>query len=175
MEDCLHYCNRYRGFHPRLWTPSSRTHVSSVDGGLQLQSSGCRPIHRCLYPCIGLLKLHLVGALFRLLSSRLSRNRVPISTSFGRRPVLLASQLICFGTSIWRAKAQSYGSFMGACVVNGIGAGPAETIMPAVVADIFFLHDRGKWNTLYWVVYMGSLMVCRLQQPRTRIPMVDFL
>lgn len=49
---------------------------------------------------------------------------------------------------------------MGACVLNGIGAGPAETIMPAVIADIFFLHDRGKWNTLYWVVYMGSLMVC---------------
>ncbi|KAF2689817.1 MFS general substrate transporter [Lentithecium fluviatile CBS 122367] len=84
---------------------------------------------------------------------------VPISTSFGRRPVYLASQLINFGTSIWRAKATSYNSFMGACVVNGIGAGPAETIMPAVIADIFFLHDRGKWNTLYWVVYMGSLMV----------------
>lgn len=60
---------------------------------------------------------------------------------------------------IWRAKAQTYGSFMGACVVNGLGAGPAETIQPAVIADIFFLHDRGKWNTLYWVVYMGSLMV----------------
>ncbi|KAF3038409.1 hypothetical protein E8E11_006127 [Didymella keratinophila] len=84
---------------------------------------------------------------------------VPISTSFGRRPVYLLSQLINFGTSIWRAKANSYGSFMGACIVNGIGAGPAETIMPEIIADIFFLHDRGKWNTLYWVVYMGSLMV----------------
>ncbi|KAF1831749.1 MFS transporter-like protein [Decorospora gaudefroyi] len=84
---------------------------------------------------------------------------VPISTSFGRRPVFLASQLINFGTSIWRAKANTYGSFMGACIVNGLGAGPAETIMPEVIADIFFLHDRGKWNTLYWVVYMGSLMV----------------
>ncbi|KAH6633322.1 MFS transporter-like protein [Boeremia exigua] len=84
---------------------------------------------------------------------------VPISTSFGRRPVLLLSQLINFGTSIWRAKATSYGSFMGACIVNGIGAGPSETMMPEVIADIFFLHDRGKWNTLYWVVYMGSLMV----------------
>lgn len=84
---------------------------------------------------------------------------VPISTSFGRRPVFLMSQLINFGTSIWRAKANSYSSFMGACIVNGIGAGPAETTMPEVIADIFFLHDRGKWNTLYWVVYMGSLMV----------------
>lgn len=43
--------------------------------------------------------------------------------------------------------------------LNGIGAGPAETIQPAVIADIFFLHDRGKWNTLYWVIYMGSLMI----------------
>lgn len=101
--------------------------------------------------------------------------RVPLSTSFGRRPVYLASQLICFGSAIWRARAQTYSSFMGACVyvcsfphslptlipsrLNGIGAGPAETIQPAVIADIFFLHDRGKWNTLYWVIYMGSLMV----------------
>jgi hypothetical protein len=93
------------------------------------------------------------------LAKSLINCRVPISTSFGRRPVYLLSQLINFGTSIWRAKATSYNSFMGACVLNGIGAGPAETIMPSVIADIFFLHDRGKWNTLYWVVYMGSLMV----------------
>ena len=32
-------------------------------------------------------------------------------------------------------------------------------MQPQIIADIFFLHDRGKWNTLYWVVYMGSLMV----------------
>ncbi|KAK4504124.1 hypothetical protein PRZ48_005039 [Zasmidium cellare] len=84
---------------------------------------------------------------------------VPLSTSFGRRPVYIFSQLVCVASSIWRAKAQTYGSFMGACVLNGIGAGPAETIQPAVIADIFFLHDRGFWNTLYWVAYMGSLMV----------------
>ncbi|KAF2767803.1 MFS general substrate transporter [Teratosphaeria nubilosa] len=84
---------------------------------------------------------------------------VPLSTAYGRRPVYIFSQLICFGSSIWRARAQSYGSFMAACVLNGIGAGPAETIQPAVIADIFFLHDRGFWNTLYWVFYMGSLMV----------------
>ncbi|KAF1935483.1 MFS transporter-like protein [Clathrospora elynae] len=84
---------------------------------------------------------------------------VPISTSFGRRPVYLASQLINFGTSIWRAKANSYSSFMGACILNGIAAGPSETLMPQIITDIFFLHDRGKWNTLYWVVYMGAVMV----------------
>lgn len=51
---------------------------------------------------------------------------VPIQTAFGRRPVLIFSMLVCFASMIWRAKAKTYGSFMGACIVNGIGAGPAE-------------------------------------------------
>ncbi|KAK4626077.1 hypothetical protein CLAFUW4_04855 [Fulvia fulva] len=84
---------------------------------------------------------------------------VPLSTSFGRRPVYIISQIVCLASSIWRARSNTYASFMGACVLNGIGAGPAETIQPAVIADIFFLHDRGFWNTLYWVAYTGSLMV----------------
>ncbi|KAM0543456.1 hypothetical protein ACHAPJ_012320 [Fusarium lateritium] len=83
----------------------------------------------------------------------------PISTSFGRRPVYLASQLICLACHILRAKASTYGTFMVACVLNGVGAGPSEILQPAVIADIFFLHDRGTWNALYWVVYMGSLMI----------------
>ncbi|KAI9877678.1 MAG: hypothetical protein M1830_003158 [Pleopsidium flavum] len=84
---------------------------------------------------------------------------VPISTSFGRRPVYIASTMICLISNIWRAKAQTYGSFMGACVLNGIGAGPGETIQPTVIADVMFLHDRGKYNTLYFAFYFGSLMV----------------
>ncbi|RSL89012.1 hypothetical protein CDV31_015951 [Fusarium ambrosium] len=93
----------------------------------------------------------------------------PISTSFGRRPVYLASQLICMACHIIRAKASTYGTFMVACVLNGIGAGPSEILQPAVIADIFFLHDRGTWNALYWVVYMGSLMVA----PIIAGPMAD--
>ncbi|MCJ1235788.1 hypothetical protein MMC14_003759 [Varicellaria rhodocarpa] len=84
---------------------------------------------------------------------------VPISTTFGRRPTALASTLICLGSMIWRARAQTYGSFMGACVLNGIGAGPAETLQPAIIADVMFLHERGLYNTLYFAFYFGSLMV----------------
>lgn len=84
---------------------------------------------------------------------------VPISNAWGRRPVLIISQIICLASYAWRAKATSYDSFMGACIINGIGSGPVETMMPAIIADIFFLHDRGKWNTLYWVLYMGALMI----------------
>ena len=30
------------------------------------------------------------------------------------------------GSSIWRAKASTYSSFLGACALNGISAGPGE-------------------------------------------------
>jgi hypothetical protein len=44
--------------------------------------------------------------------------------------------------------------------LNGIGAGPAETAQPTIIADMIFLHDRGKYQTLYFAFYFGSLMVC---------------
>lgn len=52
--------------------------------------------------------------------------RVPMQTAFGRRPVLLASTMICLVSNVWRAVAKDYRSFMGACILNGIGAGVAE-------------------------------------------------
>ncbi|OKO90331.1 hypothetical protein PENSUB_13464 [Penicillium subrubescens] len=84
---------------------------------------------------------------------------IPIQTSYGRRPVLIFSTLICLVSNIWRALATSYGSYMGACVLNGFGAGPAETSQPEIIADIMFLHERGAYNTLYFTAYFGSLMV----------------
>ena len=31
--------------------------------------------------------------------------------------------------------------------------------MPTIIADVIFLHDRGKYQTLYFAFYFGSLMV----------------
>ncbi len=84
---------------------------------------------------------------------------VPIMVCFGRRPVAIFSTLICVCSSIWRARATSYDSFMGASVLNGLAAGPCETLMPQVIADIIFLHDRGFYQTLYFAMYFISLMI----------------
>lgn len=87
---------------------------------------------------------------------------VPMATAIGRRPVALASTAMVIGCMIWRAQAQTYNSFMGACILNGIAAGPGETLQPAVITDVFFLHERGRYNTLYFVFYFGALMVSKL-------------
>lgn len=46
---------------------------------------------------------------------------------------------------------------MGACVLGGFGAGPSETIQPAVVADVMFLHERGAYNTMYFANFFGAI------------------
>ncbi|KAH8647397.1 major facilitator superfamily domain-containing protein [Xylariales sp. PMI_506] len=84
---------------------------------------------------------------------------VPIMQCFGRRPVAIISTTICAGTAIWRARATSYNSFMGASILNGLAAGPCETLQPQVIADIIFLHQRGSYQTLYFAMYFISLMV----------------
>lgn len=33
-------------------------------------------------------------------------------------------------------------------------------MMPQIIADVIFLHDRGKYQTLYFTIYFGSLAVC---------------
>ncbi|PTB63296.1 MFS general substrate transporter [Trichoderma citrinoviride] len=84
---------------------------------------------------------------------------IPISTCFGRRPALIFSTLVCTVSSIWRVRATSYKSFLGASALNGFGAGPCESLMPQIIADIIFLHDRGKYQTLYFAIYFGSLSI----------------
>ncbi|KAL7917597.1 major facilitator superfamily domain-containing protein [Trichoderma austrokoningii] len=84
---------------------------------------------------------------------------VPISTCFGRRPALILSTLVCTVSSIWRVRATSYKSFLGASALNGFGAGPCESLMPQIIADVIFLHDRGKYQTLYFTIYFGSLAI----------------
>lgn len=37
-----------------------------------------------------------------------------------------------------------------------------QTIQPAVITDVMFLHDRGTYNTLYFAFYFGSITVCIL-------------
>ena len=83
---------------------------------------------------------------------------------------------------VWRAKADSYSSFMGAAVLAGIGTGPGEvrkpenspcgkghlnsitsqTIPPAIIADVMFLHERGFYNTLYFATFYAAVMVRNL-------------
>lgn len=74
---------------------------------------------------------------------------IPCSEIFGRRLTLLICALVNLAATIWQATANSYGTFLGARVLAGTGAAANESIMNVVVADVFFLHERGKYVGSY--------------------------
>ncbi|KAI8960818.1 putative MFS transporter [Daldinia sp. FL1419] len=81
---------------------------------------------------------------------------VPAANVFGRRPVVLVCGSICILANIWQAVVTSYPSFLGARVISGLGAAANESIMPMVVADLLFQHQRGSSMALYfWAYFMG--------------------
>lgn len=82
---------------------------------------------------------------------------VPLSNKIGKRPVLVLCSLTFFLSSIWSAVARSYGSLLGARIIQGFGASACEALGPAVVADLYFLHERGTWVGFYTLMFtVGS-------------------
>ncbi|GKZ35881.1 hypothetical protein AbraIFM66950_006681 [Aspergillus brasiliensis] len=91
---------------------------------------------------------------------------IPIQTAYGRRPVLIFSTLICLASNIWRAMATSYGSYMGACILNGFGAGPAEVGSPKLKREVGPIiagpmAQHVGWRSFFWfnVGLLGLVLI----------------
>jgi MFS family permease len=69
---------------------------------------------------------------------------VPLSNWMGRRPVLLFATLLMTACSVWCAKADSFGSLIAARLLQGAGGGAADTVAPALIGDLYFIHERGR-------------------------------
>ncbi|KAI1386101.1 putative MFS transporter [Hypoxylon trugodes] len=81
---------------------------------------------------------------------------VPAANAWGRRPVVLVCGLICILANVWQALITSYSSFLGARIISGMGAAANESIMPMVIADLLFLHQRASSMALYfWAYFLG--------------------
>ncbi|KAL6705852.1 hypothetical protein ACN47E_006312 [Coniothyrium glycines] len=82
---------------------------------------------------------------------------VPLSNTFGRRAVNLASMLLLTASCVWAAKATSFDSLLWARFVMGVGSAPADAVSPDVVGEIFFVHQRGRAMAIYTVfLALGS-------------------
>lgn len=84
---------------------------------------------------------------------------IPFSNIFGRRAACLITGAIVIGSNIWQATAKDTGSFFGARALNGLGGAVNESVMVQVIADMFFLHERGQWMGLYFASYFIGLFI----------------
>lgn len=74
---------------------------------------------------------------------------VPAANKWGRRPVYILSYMIYFATAVWLIFEKSYAKFLAGRILMGFGSGAAETLAPITIADIFFLHERGRVMSAY--------------------------
>jgi len=60
----------------------------------------------------------------------------------GKRPVYLTALPFLAVTNIWGYKTTSFNSLLVASIVSGSTASAGDAIVPAVVADPLFVHER---------------------------------
>ena len=69
---------------------------------------------------------------------------VPLSIAFGRRPVLLVAALTAVAGGLWAGLSNSLDQHIAARVLGGLGAGAVEALIPLIVQDMVFIHQRNK-------------------------------
>ncbi|KAJ4252440.1 hypothetical protein NW762_011041 [Fusarium torreyae] len=74
---------------------------------------------------------------------------LPFAIKFGRRPIYVLSLALQIVIGVWAAKIQNTADLILINVFNcGLGA-LAECLVQVTVADIFFVHERGRANSLF--------------------------
>ncbi|KAL4876425.1 major facilitator superfamily domain-containing protein [Aspergillus karnatakaensis] len=80
---------------------------------------------------------------------------MPFALTIGRRPVFLASMVLLIVTGIWCSFSQSLGSHIAGRNIMSLAAGQSEALSPAIVQEIFFLHERGR--KLAWFIFIQNV------------------
>lgn len=69
---------------------------------------------------------------------------VPLSIAIGRRPVLLVTAVLAWAGGLWAGFSTSLDSHLAGRAVMGLGAGAVEALIPLIVQDMVFIHQRNK-------------------------------
>lgn len=84
---------------------------------------------------------------------------IPFALKYGRRPLYLFSTICQFGLSIWSAKMRTVADLMLINILQCLVGSLAEVIVQMTIADVFFVHQRGRMNALYvWVWMLASYL-----------------
>lgn len=70
---------------------------------------------------------------------------VPLANIFGRRAVLVISNVILLVATVCGMCLDGFDINLAVRISQGIGSAASETVSPAMVGDLFFVHERGSW------------------------------
>lgn len=73
---------------------------------------------------------------------------MPLAMSIGRRPVYLLSCVILVVAAMGAAYVKTYNQHLAVRMVLGLAAGQSEALVPMMIQEIHFLHERSTF--LMW-------------------------
>ncbi|KIX06758.1 uncharacterized protein Z518_04734 [Rhinocladiella mackenziei CBS 650.93] len=80
-----------------------------------------------------------------------------LAVKFGKRPVYLITSIGLAVSCFWAAAAKSYASLVAARVLQGFCMAPMEALVPASIADVWFVHERGFYTALFNLGVLGGI------------------
>jgi predicted MFS family arabinose efflux permease len=94
---------------------------------------------------------------------------VALMRSTGKRPVYLVALLLLVATNVWSYEAKSYGSLLAARILSGFASAAADATVPSLVADLFFVHERGHCMMIFHLAlstgfFLGPLFCAYITQ-----------
>lgn len=82
---------------------------------------------------------------------------IPFALKYGRRFVYVGSLLVQTGMAVWYGRTFTVGDLMGSNIISCVVGALSEIMVQMTVADIFFVHERGLMNSIYyWIATFGS-------------------
>ncbi|KAH7033539.1 major facilitator superfamily domain-containing protein [Microdochium trichocladiopsis] len=77
---------------------------------------------------------------------------LPFGLAFGRRPVFLVAMVVLLAATIWGGAQNSLEQHLGARILQGLATGASESLLPLMLTEVTFLHERSRVFALYWTV-----------------------
>jgi MFS family permease len=91
-----------------------------------------------------LSQVALLSSLPLLVNGIASYLLVPLSIAVGRRPVMLFAGVLAWAGGLWAGFSRSLYSHIAARCMQGLGAGAVEALIPLIVQDMMFIHQRNR-------------------------------
>ncbi len=104
---------------------------------------------------------------------------VPLSIAVGRRPVLLLTVVSAWAGGFGAGFSTSLPAHIAARAVQGFGVGAVEALLPLIVQDMVFIHQRARATaaviTSQVTTYVRSLRMPRARYMASAFPLSTFV
>ncbi|KAK2066714.1 hypothetical protein P8C59_000505 [Phyllachora maydis] len=84
---------------------------------------------------------------------------IPFAKKYGRRPAYVISVAVLAAVTWWATRVQSLWELYVTNLLFGLAGAMNETLVQMTIADLFFVHQRGRINALYMLsVVAGAFL-----------------